>query len=293
MRIVITGYGGFVGTGLVRALQPHHDITGIIQEGEAARGLIRADITKPGLASRMRGGADCIIHLAALSDVQQCHEDPASCMDTNVQGTANVLDLARRKDAGVIFASSSHVYEPRTTRLSEGSAAVPHTIYGASKLAAEGVCGAFARMYGMDITILRLFSIYGGSGGRGIISRIVSQLAGGTIQLGNTEPMRDFVHIDDVISAFELAAGEMSGLKTYNVGTGRATSIRDVFGIVQEIWPHPLKLLRSRRHVRNIDADYMCADISRIRGAGWSPQVSLREGLRGMISGLRQDVDSI
>ena len=285
MRIVITGAGGFVGNNISRVLHPAQDIIGISEGGRPGKGMIISDITNPRISSRIRGDIDCIVHLAALSDVQACHDRPRACFDTNVGGTANVMELARKKDSSVIFASTSHVYDTHRDRLSERSPTIPHTIYGASKLAAETVCGGFAREYGMDVTILRLFSVYGRRlDGRGVISKIISQLDNDTIRIGNLDPRRDFIHVDDVVSAFEFAIKSASGFNTYNVGTARTASIRDVCNIIEKIRGRPLKIRQADRQMRNIDAGRMCADITKIKKAGWSPRISLHAGLQKTIT---------
>ena len=112
-----------------------------------------------------------------------------------------------------------------------------------------------------------------------MISRIISQQNGTSIKLGNLFPKRDFVYIDDVLSAFKLLLKKTNGFEIYNIGTGKSTSIENICKFISKIQNKNLNIKSVKTYSRTTDIPEMRASISKITKLGWRPQISLYEGL--------------
>jgi len=171
-----------------------------------------------------------LIHLAAISDVSFCNTNPKKCFEVNVNGTSKMLEMARKNDANMIIASSSHVYEnPKHLPIKEDWKLNPSSMYSSSKIMTETLCETYAKLYGLNITVLRLFSVYGpGSPEHNVIQNIIKQMkTKSVISLGNINAKRDFVYIDDVVNAFySVIKLQKKGFGVYNICTNKSTSIR-------------------------------------------------------------------
>ena len=280
--ILITGYNGFIGKHLVSNLAKKYHLTGLsnCKTNDSNIECIKGDITKSTFP-KIKSKIHYIIHLAAMTDISICQQNPSECFKTNVLGTQNVLEFARKNDSKVIFVSSSHVYgNPSKLPLYEISQTNPLTVYGSSKLAGEIICKSYSQNYNLDISVLRLFSVYGKrTNGHDVISRIISQQNGTSIKLGNLFPKRDFVYIDDVLSAFKLLLKKTNGFEIYNIGTGKSTSIENICKFISKIQNKNLNIKSVKTYSRTTDIPEMRASISKITKLGWRPQISLYEGL--------------
>ena len=133
-------------------------------------------------------GSEAIVHLAALSDASQSLADPVGYTTINALGTLNVLEAARQHGAGVVFASSQRIYEPWHGPLHEDAPKAPTTVYGWSKLAAEGWVTMYSQVYNVPTITLRLFSVYGpGQRMRGGASGVLAIFAERTLRGQRTD----------------------------------------------------------------------------------------------------------
>ena len=284
MNIVITGSSGFVGSHLLDKMLPTNKIIGISLGKDKKRhgfSFIQKDITKIS-TDDLPAKIDAIVHLAAITDVQYCKEHPQECFMTNVLGTQKILEIARKKDAKMVYASTSHVYgSPRTNPISEDSQTKPLSIYASTKLNGEVSCEGYSMSYGMDVSIVRLFSIYGpNSPSHLVISRIISQLDQAVIKIGNLHTVRDFVYIKDVVQAIETVMKKSNGFDVYNIGSGKGTSILEICNLLKEMSKKNPKIQPVKSLIRKNDVKEITANISKIRKIGWKPTISLEEGLR-------------
>ena len=143
-----------------------------------------------------------IIHMAAHSDVTYCNLNPTKCYELNVKSTQKMLEIARKNDSNFIFLSSSHVYgNPIKQPIIEDSLCNPSTHYASSKRMSEILCETYARTYGLNIRIARIFSVYGPNSSKSnLIFNIINQaIHNSQITLGNITPKRDFIFIDEQI----------------------------------------------------------------------------------------------
>jgi len=283
-KILITGSQGFIGSHLVSELSTKNRIIGlnsVIDQRKKNYTPIKKDIVKL-TPNEISGNLDGIIHLAAITDVDYCNKNPQKCFKTNILGTQNALDVARKKDCKFVFLSTSHVYgNPIKIPIKEDNPTNPTSIYSASKLAGEACCKGYAESYGMDISIIRLFSVYGPRSPPHLVtSRIISQLGEKSINLGNLNTKRDFIYISDVIRAIKIIFKKSNKLNVYNVGFGRTHSILDVCKILERIVGRNLQIKSIKPVQRKNDVIEMKSDITEIKKIGWIPTVNLKEGLR-------------
>lgn len=288
-KILITGSQGFIGSHLLRELLSENEIIGLNISKDFKTKNYKPRIKnivklKP---SDIKESLDGIIHLAALTDVEFCNKFPKKCIETNILGTQKILELARKKNCKLIFVSTSHVYGiPKKLPIKENYSTNPTSLYAKSKRLAEILCEEYSKAYGLDVSILRLFSVYGKNSPPHLVtSRIISQLDKKTIQLGNVSSRRDFVYIDDAINAIKIVLKNCRNFGIYNVGTGKSHSILEVCNLIKKLTNKktPVKTITIIR--RKDDAKEIVADISRIKRLGWKPQTPLENGLKITLQG--------
>jgi UDP-glucose 4-epimerase len=292
MRTLVTGGAGFIGSHVVDALLARGDevhvvdnlATGSRDNLSAGAELHELDIRDPAIETL---GAelqpDVVLHLAAQADVGTSVERPVFDAEVNVIGTVRVLEAARATGARVVFTSSGGtIYGECDEPATEDHARVPISPYGVSKLAGEEYIAGWNRLYGTSHVVLRLANVYGPRQlptlEGGVISIFLDRFArGDTAEIfGDGTIERDFVYVSDVAAAF-LRAAE-TGTGTYNVGTGVATSILDLYhrcasaaGVDREPSfgpPRPGDLQRNVIDARHAE-----------RELGWVAGTSLDDGL--------------
>ncbi len=281
-KILISGYNGFLGTHLTNSLISKYDVIGLSKKNSKDDRLrhIKKDITK--ITSNDFKDIFCVIHLAAITDPKFCNDFPDQCILTNVLGTQKMLEAARKNNCKVIYASTSHVYGiPKKLPIRETTLTSPTSIYSGSKLAGEILCESYSKQFDMDISIVRIFSVYGpGSGNHYVISNIISQLKNSNIiKLGNLKSKRDFIFISDVVKAFEIILNNIQGLNIYNVGTGASYSIEKICKIIEKLLGKKIIIKTNSKQNRKIDPKNIVCDISKLKKLGWKPKISIEQGL--------------
>lgn len=244
-HIAVTGGAGFVGSHLVGALLDHgaSKVTVIDDFSRGRRENLAAWIAEPrlkivgadvcdidGLRDAL-GGVRVIYHLAAQATVMGAARDLDRTFRTNVVGTYNVLKVAA--DLGVrrlVFASSREVYgEPVSLPVAESHPLLPVNSYGASKVAGEALCRAFARECGLETSILRLANVYGDRDSGRVIPHWIEQARRGNdlVVYGGAQVI-DFVWVGDVTRAFMAAAATEIPVPPINLASGTGTKILDL-----------------------------------------------------------------
>ena len=298
MRTVVTGGSGFIGSHVVgRLLAAGHDVVVIDRhqhrEREGAR-YVHADILDPGLHETM-GGADVVFHLAAEADVDATVEKPVETTRTNVEGTAAVLEAARRAGAGrVVLASTVWVYGaalddglvPERTAFLPG--AVNH-VYTASKLAAEMLMHGYHALYGLDNTILRYGIPYGpGMREELVIARFVRQaLAGEPLTVaGDGSQYRHYVYVEDLADAHVLSLSDAARNGVFVLEGSEAVSIKAIADAIRalvddvEVRYEPARPGDySGRRIESEAAE---------RILGWRPTTRFADGLRHYVEWYRE-----
>ncbi len=290
-NVLLTGATGFVGPYLVRELLDRkarikvltmdkaRNLTGLEDEIN----LVRGNITDPGSLQDIMKDMDIVFHLAAVSNVNYAIAHPRETFEINVTGTLNLLEEARKNKIGkFVYISSSHVYGiPQYLPMDEKHPVSPREPYSASKASAEMLVNTYALNYGLMTAIIRPFNMFGrGQSDDFIIPSIIKQAQEkDTIELGNLTPTRDMLYITDAIRGMLVIAEHGDGI--YNLGSGRETSIKEVVETVINIIDPAKKYVsvESRRRPNAVDIPRMCADVSKLKMLGWSPEVDLMDGL--------------
>jgi nucleoside-diphosphate-sugar epimerase len=280
-RVLVTGGSGFVGRRLVRFLR---------EEGAEVyapeRGIL--DVAAGPLPDL---SADWVIHLAGRTYVPASWDDPADFYRVNVLGTVNVLDYCRRARARLIYVGGYCYGIPETLPIPETAPLRPNNPYAFSKSAAEEACRFFFERLQTHVTIVRPFNIYGpGQAANFLVPRIVEQAidpAAAAIVVEDDTPRRDYVHVDDVVCAIESLRRNPKPGATFNIGSGESYSVAEVAEMVRSAAAVG-KPVVSRGNRRVNDIPDVIADIAAIRIAvGWSPSITLPDGLRGMVADAR------
>jgi nucleoside-diphosphate-sugar epimerase len=307
-RALVTGGGGFIGHHLVRKLLADgYDVrvldnfsTGRRERLEGVEvSLVEGDLRSYERAHAAVRGTDVVFHLGALPSVPRSVQDPLTTGAVNVEGTLNILLAARdERVRRVIFASSSSVYGANPVLPKrEGDQPLPISPYGVSKLSAEHYCRAFTTVYGLETVSLRLFNVFGPgqdplSQYAAVVPRFIAALASGNrpVVYGDGKQTRDFTYVEDVVTAFVLAADAPSAAgEVINVCAGRETSL--------------LALLEMLSGVLGTEADpvFESARAGEVRASHgdrskaasllpWEPRSSIEEALEASITGL---IDSV
>ena len=297
---IVTGGAGFIGSTLADALvaagREVHVIddlsTGHLHNVPDEAFLHEVDIRDAaGVADiARRSGAPVIFHLAAQADVRKAIEDPAFDADVNIGGTLAVLEASCVNGARVVFAAtgggSYGEYPGLPIPTPESAEPRPMSHYGQSKLAGEGYCGLYGRLYGIATTRLRLGNVYGPRqdphGEAGVVAIFSGRIIDGdpvTI-FGDGLQTRDYVYVDDVVDAFLRAESGPEDL-TVNIGTGREVSVLDLARILGA--PDP-----EFAPARTGELQRSCLDAARAAEVlGWSASVAVEEGLPRTLEAIR------
>jgi UDP-glucose 4-epimerase len=298
MRAIVTGGAGFIGSTLADALLARggevHVVdnlsTGSRENLASAVTLHELDIRDGALeqlAAQLR--PDVVFHLAAQADVGTSVERPAFDADVNVVGTVRVLEAARAAEARVVFTSSGGaIYGECDRPASEDDDPQPLSPYAASKLAGEEYMATWNRLYGASHVACRLANVYGPRQlptlEGGVIAVFLDRLRAGkaTEIFGDGNQSRDFVYVSDVVAAL-IAAASSPGGGVYNVGSGVATTIRELHRLCAEI----AGVMQEPRFAgaRPGDLQHSAIDPSRAaRELGWHAETTLAAGLSNIWS---------
>jgi UDP-glucose 4-epimerase len=309
---LVTGIAGFIGSSIARALLAEGTTvrgldnlsTGNLSNIEEIRSQIDfrlADILDEHAVASACQGIDYIFHEAAIPSVPKSVADPIGTNGPNLTGTLNVLEAAR--EAGVkrvLYAASSAAYgdDPALPK-TEAMLPAPLSPYAVQKLAGEHYLASYARVFGLETVSLRYFNVFGprqdpSSQYSGVLARFISlMLAGETPTIfGDGTTSRDFVYIDNVVSANLLAAkalgANVSG-KVFNVATGRRTTLLEAYEEVKRITGYTGSI--NHAPDREGDIKHSLADISLARQAfNYKVIADLAYGLEQTIAWSRQPV---
>jgi len=310
-QIWITGTRGFIGRHLACWLSRQgHTVAGIghgaWSPAEArAWGVDRwldGNIQASNLEQLLRGGSspDCIFHLAGGSSVGASIANPYQDFTRTVATTAELLEWMRLAalKARLIAVSSAAVYGAgHSGPIREEQALLPFSPYGYHKLMMENVCLSYAANYGLPITLVRLFSVYGSWLRKQLLWDMCSSLAAGTRRLvlgGTGEELRDWTDIRDVERALEFAMGLASDAEApavFNLGSGQATTVGTIAAMVLQSWPAPARVVFSGK-ARPGNPCSLVADDWFLRKKGFRWNVSVQSGVRNYVEWYLQSARS-
>ncbi|HUS32001.1 MAG TPA: SDR family NAD(P)-dependent oxidoreductase [Kofleriaceae bacterium] len=314
--VLVTGADGFIGSHLVerlvadgakvRAFCMYNSqgswgwLDTSTRDVKAALDVRLGDIRDPGFVADATKGVDVVMHLAALIAIPYSYNAPESFVATNVHGTLNVLEAARRHGVQrLIVTSTSEVYgTPETTPIRETHALNAQSPYAATKVAADQLSLSFQRSFGVPVVILRPFNTYGPRQSmRAVLPTILGQLLKGssTIKLGRLDTRRDLTFVADTVDGFVRAA-IAQGIegKTIQLGTGKSPSIQDVFDTACRVLGKQAKVELDNARLRPDASEVLVLESDYAQATallGWRPTVELEEGLRRHAEWMAQNLD--
>jgi len=292
VRAIVTGGAGFIGSNLVDALIARGDSVDVVDNLSSGKRenineqatLHVLDVREPleDLFAELR--PDVCFHLAAQADVRVSVERPDYDAAVNVIGTVRVLEAARQAGARVVFSSTGGaIYGECEEPADESSERQPLAPYGTAKLAGEEYLLTYRRLHGMKNVILRFGNVFGPRqdphGEAGVVAIFLGRLRDGEICqiFGDGAQERDYVYVGDVVAAV-MAAAEVDG-GVFNVGTGRATSVLELYDLCRRVAGSELEAKHAP--ARSGELQRSVLDIGRAADdLNWRPDTSLEDGLR-------------
>jgi UDP-glucose 4-epimerase len=303
MHYIITGGLGFIGSRIgTRLLADGHRVT-VIDNLTTAVGatLPGAEVHQVDLrdaadvAALHLPAADCLMHLAGPSSGMASAKDPVGTIADGYRLTFNALELAARLGVKrVIHASSMNVYgnvRPDQNPVREDGPCAPISHYAIGKFANERLVEVFCKERGMSFVNLRMFNVYGPGQNlartdQGLVSIFTAMLMKGpkAVSRGSLDRFRDLVHIDDVITTWLLCASRNEATGTFNVGSGKSLTIKELISTIADELGIGDKLEIEVAAGTPGDLFGICADVSALRAAiGYSPTISPSEGVRQFV----------
>jgi len=312
MKILVTGADGFIGSHVVETLvKSGHEVRAFVlynsfnswgwldDSDKSVRESIdvfAGDIRDPHGVDNAVSGQEVILNLAALIAIPYSYHSPDTYIDTNIKGTLNILQAARRHEVSrVIQTSTSEVYgTAQYIPIDEKHPLHPQSPYAASKVGADQLALSFHASFKTPVGVLRPFNTYGPrQSARAVIPTIISQLATGReVKLGSLSPTRDFSFVQDTANGF-LAAAMSDAIigQTVNLGSGFEISIQETAETIANLMHVELKLANDEQRVRpeSSEVERLHASIQKAKEVlGWQPQL---KGLEGFKNGLKQTID--
>ena len=306
---IVTGAAGFIGSKVADALLAQgHQVFGVDNLSAAydvrmkehrlekllpqpAFTFLKADITDRAIIDQLSQAvphAQAVINLAAMAGVRQSMSDPWGYLYTNTLGTLNMLEYTRRQEVPkFILASTSSLYGADGTPPHSELAPTdrPLAPYAASKKGAEAFAYSYHHLYGIDISILRYFTVYGPAGRPDMsMFRLCQWIAEGrpVVINGSGEQSRGFTYVDD-IAAGTLLALKNVGYEVFNLGGHEVMSINAVVEMFEQLLGKKAHRVYAPAHPADVFSNV--ADVSKARAVlGWQPRVGLQEGVQNLVS---------
>lgn len=295
MKIIVTGGNGFIGSHLTEYLiSLGHDVSALdIKFDSNTKDLecekIQADISKDVSILEKLKNSDCVIHLAAISRVDDCQDNPTRCFEVNVKGVLNIIEAIKNSDVKLIFSSSREVYgEPEKVPVKEPDTKNPLTVYGASKLSGEQLIRTYKKLYGLNYITLRLANVFGST--RDLPQRVIprfieSATKNSPLTINGGNQVIDFTFVDDVIEGIANVIKKIDSDEVeifgedFNLASGKGTSVKNLAMIIKELFNSNSKLTFLEE--RNYDVKNFIGDCSKAKSALlFEPKHSLLEGLK-------------
>jgi dTDP-glucose 4,6-dehydratase len=313
-KVLVTGAGGFIGSHLTEALvTAGAQVRAMVHYNSAGRRgwldqsplkndmeIVAGDITDGGSVSAAMQGRDVVFHLAALIAIPYSYSAPLSYVQTNIVGTLNVLEAARRLGTSrVIQTSTSEVYgTAQFVPISETHPLQGQSPYSASKIGADKLAESYFRSFDLPVVTVRPFNTYGPrQSARAVLPTIITQcLAGKTVRLGSLTPTRDLNFVSDTAAGFMACAAHPDAVgRTLNIGSGREISVGDLAQLTASLIGADVRIECEDQRLRppGSEVERLLAD-NRLAAevVGWKPAVSLETGLQRTIDWFRVNAGS-
>jgi UDP-glucose 4-epimerase len=300
LKYLVTGVAGFVGSTMAdRLLKDGHEVIGYdnfstgLEKFVAgalpspAFRLVRGDLLDAALLTKSVHGADAVFHFAANADVRFGTDHPRRDFEQNTLGTLNVLEAMRVNEVRrIMFSSTGSIYgeSPIIPTPEDAPIPVQTSLYGASKIAAEGFIEAYCEGFGFQGFIYRFVSLLGARYTHGHVVDFFNQLREHPDQLrvlGNGKQRKSYLSVDDCVDAILLSMERCTDkVNVFNLGTDEYCAVDDSIGWISEILDVQPKLVYSGGERGWIgDNPFILLDCARIRALGWKPRLSIRDGI--------------
>lgn len=300
MRCLVTGCAGFIGSQLVgRLLSAGHEVVGLDNfstglmsfvkpySEQANFQLIQADLLNIQRLHSAMEGIDIVFHLAANADVRHGTEHPHKDLEQNTIITCHVLDAMRQHGVKkIVFSSTGSIYGEAAVIPTPEDAPLPiqTSLYGASKIAAEGFIQAYVEGFDMQAYIFRFVSILGENYTHGHVVDFYRQLKENPDQLrvlGNGLQRKSYLYVQDCIDAIFLALEKAQDkVNIFNLGTNEYCTVNDSIGwITQAMGLHPTLTYTGGDRGWIGDNPFIFLDCQKIRALGWIPKHSIKESV--------------
>ncbi len=296
--VLVTGGAGFIGQSLVnRLLQDQYCqvvlydnfFTGhqsTLTTDHPSLTVVEGDIrNRESLEHVLRKYRPRLVyHLAALHFIPYCNAHPEETLSVNIVGFQTLLSACRQVPIErLVFASTAAVYPIFEEANREDHLVDPVDIYGMSKYFGEKLVRRFSADTGTICTVGRFFNAYGpGETNPHIIPEIMEQVKqGNTLELGNLDPKRDYIYVDDMASALDII-GRKSEVRyeVYNIGSGKEYSVRELVTLVESLVGRPLAITQDKQRMRRVERQHLLADINKIgQQLAWQPFMTMKDGL--------------
>jgi len=306
--VLITGGAGFIGSNLADSLLAKgsrvicYDNLSPYYQGKEANvevnlrnplyRFINSDILDGASLSRSARLAHVIFHLAAQPGVRYSLENAETIMRVNVEGTTSVLEAGRKLDvAKIVFASSSSVYgNLNKLPVAEHDSVNPVSPYGASKLAAENICRTYSELYGMRITVLRYFTVYGPRQRPDMAVRLFLEGLENNRPItvfGNGKQTRDLTYVADIVEGtISAAEAELGRYEVFNLGSGHRLSLLSLVDTLAEVAGKECSYHFEPAKVGEVTDTHASIEKAR-RLIGFNPRTKLEDGLRSFVTWYR------
>ncbi len=310
-KVLVTGAAGFIGSHLVEELgRLGADVTAFLRY--SSRGdtgllkflpkdllswvrIIRGDLKDPDAVLKAAKDQEVIFHLAALIGIPYSYVHPLDYVQTNVVGTTHLLNACLAENIEkVIVTSTSEVYgTAKYVPIDEEHPLQGQSPYSASKIAADQIALSYYRSFGMPVTILRPFNTYGPrQSTRAVIPTIISQaLKKGKVQLGSLTPTRDLTYVSDTVNGFiKIAEAPSTSGEVINIGASKTVSIGALAKLIFDLLEVKIDITEGAERIRPEKSEVGCLMANNEKAKklmGWSPEVSLSEGLRRTIQWIK------
>lgn len=300
MKAFVTGGAGFIGSNLVdRLLQRGDEVvaydnlsTGMSEFLAEARksprfSFVKGDVLEQATLARAMKGADVVFHLAANADVRFGTRHPRKDLEQNTIATYNVLEAMRANGVKrIAFSSTGSVYGEAAVVPTPETCPFPvqTSLYGASKLAGEGLISAYCEGFGFQGWIFRFVSILGERYTHGHVFDFYKQLLENPRELavlGNGKQRKSYLYIQDCVSAMFTALEKAEDkVNVFNLGTGEYCEVDDSIGwITESLGLSPNKVYAGGDRGWIGDNPFIFLDTAKIRALGWKPTLTIREGI--------------